>query len=117
MTMKLKFALIKLSAAAAVAAASFSAPAFAMSDAAVEPYLKKQGCMKCHAIDKDKKGPAYKKIAAKYKGKPDGEAKVIKAMTEGLKVKLDDGTEDDHKVIDTKDPAELKAISAWILAK
>ena len=117
--MKLKSSIIKLSAIAALSAiASFSAPAFAaMDEAAVEPYLKKQGCMKCHAIDKEKKGPSYKKVAAKYKDKPDGEAKVIKNMTEAPKVKLDDGTEEEHKVIATKDQADLKVISKWILTR
>ena len=117
--MKLKTNLVRLSAIAAVSAiASFSAPAFAaMDEAAVEPYLKKQGCMKCHAIAKEKKGPSYKKVAAKYKDKADGESKVIKNMTEGPKVKLDDGTEEEHKVIDTKDQADLKIISKWILTR
>jgi cytochrome c len=117
--MKLKSDLIKLSAIAAVSAiATFSAPAFAaMDEAAVEPYLKKQGCMKCHALDKEKKGPSYKKIAAKYKGKAEGEEKAIKNMTTGPKVKLDDGTEEEHKVIDTKDPADLKAIAKWVLTR
>ena len=36
---------------------------------------KKNECTKCHAVDKEKKGPSYKKIAAKYKGKADGEEK------------------------------------------
>lgn len=88
-----------------------------MDEAAIEPYLKKQGCMKCHAIAKEKKGPSYKKIAAKYDGKADGETKVIKNITEGPKVKLDDGTEEEHKVIETKDQADLKAISKWILSR
>ena len=115
----MKISVIKLSAIAAVSAiVSFSSPAFAALDAAaVEPYLKKQGCMKCHAIDKEKKGPSYKKVAAKYKDKADGEAKVIKNMTTGPKVKLDDGTEEEHKVIDTKDQADLKLISKWILTR
>ena len=95
---------------------SLSAPASAaLDEAAIEPYLKKQGCMKCHALEKEKKGPSYKKVAAKYKGKAEGESKAIKNMTEGQKVKLDDGTEEEHKVIETKDPADLKAIAKWIL--
>lgn len=115
--MKPTTTLSKLSAIAAISAiATFSAPAFAaLDEAAIEPYLKKQGCMKCHAIDKEKKGPSYKKVAAKYKGKAEGETKAIKNMTEGQKVKLDDGTEEEHKVIETKDPADLKAIAKWIL--
>lgn len=77
---------------------------------------KKNDCFKCHAPDKAKKGPSLKKIAAKYKGKPDGQEKAIKNMTEGKKVKLADGTEEDHKVIDTKDPKELKNLADWILS-
>ena len=73
--------------------------------------------MKCHAIAKEKKGPSYKKIAAKYDGKADGETKVIKNITGSPKVKLDDGTEEEHKVIETKDQADLKAISKWILSR
>ncbi len=104
--------------AAAAAALSLSASAFAaMSESDVEPYLKKQGCFKCHAVDKTKKGPAYKKIAEKYKGKPDGEAKVIKNITTSPKVKLEDGTEEEHKIIETKDQGDLKTISNWILSR
>jgi len=104
--------------AAAAVALSLSAPAFAaMDDAAVEPYLKKAGCFKCHAIDKTKKGPSYKKIAEKFKGKPDAEAKVIKNLTTSPKVKLEDGTEEDHKEVETKDPADLKAIAKWVLSR
>jgi cytochrome c len=117
--MKLNTITSKLFGFAAVAVAlSVSASAFAaMSDADVEPYLKKQGCFKCHALDKVKKGPSYKKIADKYKGKPDGEAKVIKNITTSPKVKLEDGTEEEHKIIETKDQGELKVISNWILTR
>ncbi len=78
---------------------------------------KKNDCFKCHAIDKTKKGPSYKKIAAKYKGKPDGEEKAIKNFTTGPKVKLEDGTEEEHKIIDTKDAKELKNLAQWILSQ
>jgi cytochrome c len=89
----------------------------AMDDEAAKVILKRNDCTKCHAVDKTKKGPAYKKVAAKYKGKPEGEQKAIDNMTKGYKVKLEDGTEEDHKIIDTKDPAELKGLAQWILAR
>jgi len=84
---------------------------------AANALAKRNDCFKCHAIDKTKKGPSYKKIAAKYKGKPEGEDKAIKNMTTGPKVKLEDGTEEEHKVIDTKDPKELKNLAQWILSR
>lgn len=89
----------------------------AVDDAAATALGKKNDCFKCHAVDKTKKGPSYKKIAAKYKEKKLGEKEAIKQMTEGKKVKLEDGTEEDHKIIDTKDPKELSNIAQWILSR
>ncbi|MBP8285411.1 MAG: c-type cytochrome [Rhodoferax sp.] len=83
---------------------------------AAKALAKANDCLKCHAADKDKKGPSMKKIAAKYKGKPDGQEKAIKNMTEGQMVKLSDGTEEKHKIIDTKDPKELKNMADWYLS-
>jgi cytochrome c len=104
--------------AAATLALSVSSAAFAGVDAgAAEALAKKSGCFKCHAIDKDKKGPSYKKVAEKLKGKPDGMDKCIKQITTGPKVKFPDGSEDDHKIIDTKDDGELKNICGWILSQ
>ena len=105
----------------ATLAALFSVSANVMAadinvDAAMA-LAKKNDCFKCHAIDKTKKGPSYKKIAAKYKGKPDGEEKAIKNFTTGPKVKLEDGTEEDHKIIDSKDAKELKNLAQWILSQ
>jgi cytochrome c len=84
---------------------------------AARALAKENECTKCHAIDKEKKGPSYKKIAEKHRGKPDGEAKAIKNMTTGPKVKLDDGTQEDHKIIETKDTAAIKNLARWILAQ
>ena len=79
--------------------------------------MKSNNCQKCHSLDKDKKGPSFKKVAAKYKGKPDGQEKIIKNLTTSPKVKLDDGTEEEHKAIKAKDPAEIKNLADWILAQ
>lgn len=101
--------------AALVASPFAAAPSFAADVKAAEALFKKNDCGKCHAVDKVKKGPSLKKIAEKYKGKPDGEEKAIKNMTTGSRVKLDDGTEEDHKVINTKDMAAIKNLAGWIL--
>jgi cytochrome c len=93
-----------------------SAGAAAIDAGAAKALAKRNDCFKCHAIDKTKKGPSYKKIAAKYKGKADGESKLIKNFTTSPKVKLADGTEEDHKMIDTKDMNEMKNLANWILS-
>ena len=96
---------------------SMTAIANEEEDAEFKAVLKKNDCFKCHAIDKTKKGPSYKKIAAKYKGKAaEGEEKMIKNITTGPKVKLEDGTEEEHKIIDITDQAELKKLVRWILS-
>ena len=84
---------------------------------AAQALAKKNDCFKCHAVDKTKKGPSYKKIAAKYKEKKLGEKEAIKQMTDGKKVKLEDGTEEDHKNIETRDPKELSNLAQWILSR
>lgn len=104
-------------AAAALLSLSFSAIAADVDADAAQALAKKNDCMKCHAIDKTKKGPSYKKVAAKYKGKADGEEKIMKNITTGPKVKLEDGTEEDHKIIDSKDPKALKNLIDWILSQ
>jgi cytochrome c len=96
---------------------SFGAMAADIDADAAQALAKKNDCLKCHAIDKTKKGPSYKKIAAKYKGKADGEEKLLKNITTGPKVKLEDGTEEEHKIIDSKDPKALKNLVDWILSQ
>ena len=102
----------------AMLALGCASTAYAAVDAdAAQALAKKNDCFKCHAVEKTKKGPSLQKIAAKYKGKAEGEEKVIHNITSGNKVKLSDGTEEEHKIIDTKDAKELKNLAAWILAQ
>src|SRR5664279_52975 len=98
---------------------AFSISAFAAGDEDTEykKILKQNDCFKCHALDKTKKGPSYKKVAEKYKGKEaEGIDKIIKNITTGPKVKLEDGTEEEHKIIDITDQQELKKLAKWILS-
>lgn len=55
----------KLVLTAALTAIAALAAAPAMAD---EALAKSKGCMGCHAVDKKLVGPAYKEVAAKYKG-------------------------------------------------
>jgi cytochrome c len=42
-----------------------------------EDLAKAKKCMTCHDMEKKKVGPAYKDIAAKYKGNKDAEATIV----------------------------------------
>ena len=83
---------------------------------AAQALAKRNDCFKCHAIDKTKKGPAYKRVAARLKTKPDGVEVIVEHITSGRLVELEDGTTEKHKVVDTTDPAELANLARWILS-
>ena len=108
---------LALGALIGLAAVSFSGSAVAFDEAAAKALAKRNDCTKCHAIDKDKRGPSYRRIAAKYSGKPDAEARLTSNLTSRPKVKLSDGTEVEHKVVDTKDAQQIKNLLQWILAQ
>lgn len=104
---------IKLLAVIAVAGLGLLQPAFAQVDA--ESVFKDNDCHKCHHATAAKKGPSLAKIAARFKAEKLGVDEAVKHMTSGGKIKLSDGTEEDHKVIDTKDPKVLNAVAKWML--
>lgn len=97
------------------------APAAHAVDAdAAKALAKQNNCFKCHAIDKEKDGPAYKKVAEKYKGKANAEARLIEHITSGEKAKFPDGHEEEHKIVKTsppKDMEQIKNLVQWVLAR
>ena len=113
--MKLAIAFRSVVAAAAMMALSGLSHA-TVDAAAAQALAQKNNCTKCHAVDKKKEGPSYKETAAKYKGKADAEAKLYTHLTTGPKVKMADGTEDEHKKIKATE-AETKNLIGWILSQ
>lgn len=87
---------------------------------AAKALARQNNCFKCHSVDKDKDGPAYNKVAAKFKGKANAEARLIEHITSGEKAKFPDGHEEEHKIVKTtppKDEAQIKNLVQWILAQ
>jgi cytochrome c len=62
----------------ALALAALATPAFASLELA-----QKNACTACHAVDKKIVGPAYKEVAAKYKGDKGAEAKLVDKVKKG----------------------------------
>lgn len=54
------------------------APAFASQELA-----QKNNCLACHAVANKVVGPAYKDVAAKYKGQKDAEATLVANIKKG----------------------------------
>lgn len=61
-------------------AAAIAAPASAEDQL---PLAQKSGCTACHSVDKKIVGPAYKDVAAKYRGDKTAEAKLITKVEKG----------------------------------
>ncbi len=86
---------------------------------AAKTLARTNNCFKCHAISRDKDGPAWKKVADKYKGNPGAEAKLIHHLTSGEMVTEADGTKVHHEIIKTdpaNDMAQIKNLVDWILS-
>ncbi len=72
-----------LLAIAAAGSMLVAAQANAVDAAAAQALAQKSGCLACHSIDKKILGPAYKDVAAKYKGDKTAEAKLIAKVKAG----------------------------------
>jgi cytochrome c len=88
-----------------VAAASFGALAAGAANAQ-EDLAKKDGCMTCHDVSTKKVGPAFKEVAAKYKGKADAETMLFAKIKEGK----------GHPATKASDN-DLKGIIKWVLSQ
>lgn len=77
-------------------------------------YMKKAGCMNCHAVDRKVVGPSFKDVAAKYKDDATAEAKLLKKVLDGgygvwgkMRMPANRGKMTDQ---------EFKTIVSWILS-
>lgn len=104
---------------ATFAIAGFSTSALALDVDAAKDLAEQNNCKQCHGIKKDKDGPAFLKTADKYRGKANAEEEIVKHLTSGKKVKLADGTQEEHKIVKTmppKDMAQIKNLAQYVLS-
>ena len=73
---------MKLRHTALIATAVFALIA-AGNVSANEELAKKSACTACHAMDKKLVGPAFKDVAAKYRGQKDAETKLVEKVKKG----------------------------------
>jgi cytochrome c len=66
-----------------VAAGLLALAASAAGAATPEQLAKAKNCMACHAVATKLVGPAYKDVAAKYKGQKDAEDKLVQKVMKG----------------------------------
>ena len=81
---------------------------------AQEALAKKHNCLACHTVDKKVVGPAYKEVAAKYRGDKSAEAKLVdKVKKGGVGVWGQIPMPPNATVPD----ADVKALVQWILSQ
>lgn len=107
-----------LSSVTATIVLAFSSNVFAADAEAAKASAKEHGCFKCHSVDKEKDGPTFQKVAAKYRGKANAEERLTTHITSGEKAKFPDGHEEEHKNIKGKaSPEDIKNLVNWILSQ
>ena len=78
--------------------------AAAGSAAAQTELAKKDGCTNCHDVATKKVGPAFKDVAAKYKGNAGAEATLVAKLTAGK----------DHPEVKAS-ADDVKKLVKWVL--
>ena len=92
----------------ACAGVAMSAAASANADLA-----KSKNCMGCHALDKKVLGPAFRDVAAKYKGQKDAEAKLAASITKGSNGVWGPMAMPPNAL----SAADAQTLSAWVMAQ
>ena len=82
---------------------------------ASEAIVKKARCVACHAVDQKRVGPAYKEVAAKYKGDSKAAALLFDKVRHGGSGNWGQVPMIPHPADKISDD-DLKATVAWILA-
>jgi len=94
---------MKMKLMAVVAAASMMGAGTALAQ---EALAKSDGCLNCHDVSAKKVGPAFKDVAAKYKGKADAQAMLVAKVSEGK----------GHPATKAK-PEDVQSIIKWVLSQ
>jgi cytochrome c len=67
---------------AAAEAAAAPAPAV-VEPGRAQAIVRGNACLGCHAVDRKLVGPSFQQIAAKYKGDPGAEARLVRKVKDG----------------------------------
>ena len=94
-------------------ALALATQAGAVDAAKAETMVKADGCTACHTVDNKLVGPAYKEVAAKYKGDPAAEAKLMKKIKDGGSGVWGPVPMPPHPALSD---ADLKTMADWILS-
>jgi len=83
---------------------------------AAKSIAKQNNCFRCHGVDKDKEGPAWNKISAKFKADPKAQEKLLHHLSSGEVAKFPDGHEEPHAILKSEDAKQTQNLVDWILS-
>jgi cytochrome c len=81
-----------------------------------EALMKRSGCFRCHAVAQEKVGPAYRDVAAKYRGSADGEQRIFIHLTTSPRIRID-GQEETHVSLRNASETDVRSVARWILSQ
>ena len=81
---------------------------------ASEELAKKHACLACHTLDKKVVGPAYKEVAAKYRGNKAAETALFESVKKGSSGKWGQIPMPPNTTVPD---ADIKALVKWILSQ
>ena len=87
-----------------------------VDEAAADALLRRNACFRCHAIDREKIAPAYREVAAKYKGNAEAEDILLRHVTTRPTVKVE-GQDESHPVLRAPTEAAVRNVLRFILSR
>ena len=81
----------------------------------VKRIVSKSKCFKCHAIERQKVGPAYISVSQKFGGDPDGRQKIYTHLTTSPEVEVE-GKMENHVNLKTSGDGDINEVISWLLS-
>jgi cytochrome c551/c552 len=94
---------------------ALTAQAQAVDVEAAELLARQSHCTKCHAPAKERTGPALKTITEKYRGRDDAVEVLVRHITTGPRIVIDDEQET-HKIVQSQDEGQILNLVRYILS-
>ncbi|MDX1594595.1 MAG: hypothetical protein R3298_10110 [Gammaproteobacteria bacterium] len=81
----------------------------------VKRIVSKNKCFKCHAITREKVGPAYINVSQKFNDDPDGRQKIYTHLTTSPEIEVE-GRKETHVNLEADGDEEINEVINWLLS-
>ncbi|HEY5720680.1 MAG TPA: c-type cytochrome [Gammaproteobacteria bacterium] len=81
----------------------------------VRRIVSKNKCFKCHAVEREKVGPAYINVSKKFNEDPNGRQKIYTHLTTSPTIKVE-GRDETHVNLKAGGDADINEVISWLLS-